>query len=647
MRISISTNTQNNAFILTPIDFAFSSLRGINVYVKNVNNGFLHEGCVVIPFADSDVTQVYSKIRDLFVERLKCSIESDAKSNSTITHAQEEAEKFDLFARRAEEIKNNNVVKEEMKKFIGILDKEEFKRELKTFQLLAAYHLAYSQNACNFSVPGSGKTTTVLAAYELLKNINDDKKRVDKLLVIGPLSSFLAWKNEYKECYGHEPVCLEIRGGVSRDYIESKLLRSNIEEELILVSYGSIDGKREILQQFLKENRNTMIVLDEAHRIKNVDGGVQSNAALSLAPYAKSRVILTGTPAANSYVDLYNLYKFIWPANNIIGYSVIQLGNMSKCDSDSRIPDLMDRISPFYIRVKKTDLKLPEPTHHQPDIIQMSSIQRIIYEAIEEMAIRTFERTTISDIFRKSAFIRLRQAASNPKLLNKPLENCFKEEDNDIDIGQLDNKINVDNNILNLIKNYKEIPCKFEAAYELSKKIIENGEKIIIWCEFTGTCLDLSEYFSTKLIQNAILFGETPPDEREQIITEFHEKPELTVIIANPHAVGESISLHTVCHNALYLEQGFNAGTYMQSKDRIHRVGLKDKDKTNYYYFHAAGSIDNVTYERVMQKEHRMIELIENEEIPLLSNNNDFMDDMEDEIKAIIRAYYERKKRSI
>ena len=652
MKISISINNQNNAFILTPIDSSFSSLRGINVYVKSINNGFLHDGLVEIPFAGADINQIYSKIVELFVGRWNCSIASDKSSDSTIAHAQEEAEKFELFSKKAYEIRNNNVVKEELEEFIGVLNRNEFIRELKPFQLLAAYHLAFSQNACNFSVPGSGKTTTVLAAYELLKHIDDDKKKVDKILVIGPLSAFYSWRNEYKECYGRNPKYLEIRGGVSANFIENKLIRSNVEEELIIASYGSIDGKREVLQHFLRNNR-AMVVLDEAHRIKNVEDGVQSNAALSLSAFAKSRVILTGTPAANSYVDLYNLYKFIWPANNIIGYSIIQLGNMSQRENDPRVPDLMRRISPFYIRVKKADLKLPEPIYHQPDIIQMSTIQRTIYEAIEDMAIRTFERTTVSDIFSKSAFIRLRQAASNPKLLNKPLDDYFFDNDSGFDndsennVGQLENNIDVDNNVLNLIRSYNEVPCKFKAAYDLSQRIINDSGKLIIWCEFVGTCLDLSEYLTAKAIRNAILFGGTPQEEREKVIIDFHNDPELSVIIANPHAVGESISLHKACHNALYLEQGYNAGVYMQSKDRIHRVGLKDSDVTNYYYYHAADSIDDVAYDRVMLKERRMLELIESEEIPLLSINDDFMDDMENDIKAIMRAYYERKKRSV
>ena len=654
MKIAISVNDQSNTFILKAVDFSFSSLRGVNVFIKNINNGFLNGEYIEIPFSESDVNYTYSKITKLFTERWNCEVLPDESSGVVITNALEEAEKFDQFARKAYEIRNNMISTEDLEKFIGILDKNIFIRVLKPFQLLAAYHLAFSQNACNFSVPGSGKTTTVLAAYEMLKRLSDGKKRVEKLLVVGPLSSFMAWKGEYRECYGKNPVCLEIHGGVSADYIEDKLMRSNVKEEIILVSYGSLDGRKEILTRFLKENR-TMVVLDEAHRIKNVEGGIQSRVALSLSPYAKSRVILTGTPAANSYVDLYNLYKFIWPANNIIGYSTIQLENMSKQENDSRVPDLINRISPFYIRVKKEDLKLPEPTFNEPKKVQMSRIQRIIYEAIEDMAMRTFEQTAISDIFRKSAFIRLRQAASNPRLLNKPLNDYFSE--NEIDIKekqlninvteQLDDDLNVDNNTLDLIKNYTEVPCKFAEAYNLSTEIIAGGGKLIVWCEFIGTCEDLSEYLSIKGIQNAILYGKTTKEEREDIITEFHDNPDLSVIIANPYAVGESISLHKACHNALYLEQGYNAGVYMQSKDRIHRVGLKKGDKTNYYHFHAADSIDDVAYNRVISKEKRMLELIESEEIPLLSKNEDFMEDLEDDIKAIMRAYYERKKRRI
>lgn len=647
--IELTIRNDNNAYILKPVDFNFSQLRGLSIYIKSINNGTFHDGIVEIPFDNADVNQLYLEILDLFSERLNCNIQSDYESKSVIADAKDEADKFIEFSKKALQIRNNEILKIDLETFIGVLNGDRFKRTLKPFQLLAAYHLAFSQNACNFSVPGSGKTTTVLAAYELLKNTEDDMKKVDKLLVVGPLSAFLSWKNEFAECYHRKPKVLEIKGGISTEYIEKKLLKSEIEEDIIIASYGSIDSRKDILNQFLKNNR-TMVVLDEAHRIKNVEDGIQSYAALSLSPLAKSRVILTGTPAANSYVDLYNLFKFIWPAHNIIGYSISQLSTMSRTENDKRVTDLIAKISPFFIRVKKSDLNLPEPIYHEPLSVTMSPIQRVIYDAIENMAMQTFKNTSLSDFFRKAALIRLRQAASNPNLLNKPLDDYFEtEEEMEGRTIPLNNEINVDNNIFFLIRNYneKEVPSKFIATKDLAIQLINQSGKLLIWCEFIGTCLDLSEYLTKSNIKNKILFGGTPQEEREQIITDFHHNSELSVIIANPHAVGESISLHKACHNALYFEQGYNAGVYMQSKDRIHRVGLEETDVTNYYFFHSESSIDSITYNRVMEKERKMLRLIDSEEIPLLSKNLDFLDDTEDDIKAIIREYYERRLRNI
>ena len=60
-------------------------------------------------------------------------------------------------------------------------------RTLYPLQLLSAYHLAFSQNSCNFSVPGSGKTSIVYGAFSYLKKLDkEDTKFVDKIFIIGP-----------------------------------------------------------------------------------------------------------------------------------------------------------------------------------------------------------------------------------------------------------------------------------------------------------------------------------------------------------------------------------------------------------------------------------------------------------------------------
>lgn len=142
-------------------------------------------------------------------------------------------------------------------------------------------------------------------------------------------------------------------------------------------------------------------------------------------------------------------------------------------------------------------------------------------------------------------------------------------------------------------------------------------------------------------IDSRLLIGETPQEDREKIIEKFNdsENLEFQVIIANPFAVAESISLHKGCHNAIYLERDYNCSNFLQSKDRIHRVGLIKDQITRYYYVICNNSIDTVIDEKLQIKVTRMESIID-EEIPLFSRLDD--DDETDIINALILDYAKR-----
>ena len=129
--------------------------------------------------------------------------------------------------------------------------------------------------------------------------------------------------------------------------------------------------------------------------------------------------------------------------------------------------------------------------------------------------------------------------------------------------------------------------------------------------------------------------------EREQTIEDFNDPNNsvFQVVIANPFSVAESISLHKGCHNAIYLERDYNASNFLQSKDRIHRVGLDKNQVTNYYYFVSRNSIDEVINTRLHHKIERMENII-NDDIPLFKRING--NDESDIIKDLIRNYAER-----
>lgn len=77
-------------------------------------------------------------------------------------------------------------------------------------------------------------------------------------------------------------------------------------------------------------------------------------------------------------------------------------------------------------------------------------------------------------------------------------------------------------------------------------------------------------------------------------------------MIANPQACGEGISLHKVCHFAIYLDRTFNAAHYLQSVDRIHRLGLPSNVDTVIEILVAHGTIDDVIVDRLNLKTESM-----------------------------------------
>ena len=194
------------------------------------------------------------------------------------------------------------------------------------------------------------------------------------------------------------------------------------------------------------------------------------------------------------------------------------------------------------------------------------------------------------------------------------------------------------------IYNYQKIetPKKFvEVKKLLEEKILANNGKAIIWTIFIQNAKQLQEYLINNCIASKLLIGEVEQTDREVIIDKFNDpnNSEFQVVIANPFAVSESISLHKGCHNAIYMERDYNCSNFLQSKDRIHRYGLPENQETNYYYILSKDSIDGVINDKLREKIKRMEKIID-EDIPLFTRIND--SDETDLIKALINDYARR-----
>jgi hypothetical protein len=582
-------------------------------------------------FSDSDFLYRFQKS---ITKKLKpINIEFDTAFNDVIEKEISEQQEFIDFSNEAQEIWENKYDVEDFGKFCNIIEQKLSNRRLYKLQALSAYHMSFSQNSCNFSVPGAGKTSIVYSTYAYLNSLKENSNKfVNKLLIIGPPSSFKPWEDEYYECFGETVNSFRINGEVPITIKKDTLKGiTNEDFELYLITYQSVPSLIEELLIFLKkEANNVMLVCDEAHKFKSLDGIWASNI-LNLAKWAKSRIILTGTPVPNGYEDLYNIFKFIYPERNVTGFRPDFLKGLTQNPIQSNINQLIDNIKPFFVRIKKSNLNLPDFTNHPIIENQLSELESDVYDRLE-----TAISNNTNDGNKQSLHFRMIQSCNNLNLLNKSLLS-FEEENFELFDSKLMLEDVLGNNLSEKIKNLNSyyIPSKHIIVKNLVLDIVRTNGKVVLWGIFIDSIKRLHKYLESCGLKGGYVIGETKKKSktnnedditRENIINSF-KNSELDYIISNPVVLGESISLHKVCHNAIYFEQWYAAAPYVQSRDRIHRVWLDDdmnqiSYETNYYHIISNRRTDSDIHNRVQSKFRRMMDVIEHD-IPFFDENID------------------------
>lgn len=652
--IEVNFDESQEELILFEVEGRIGRTPLIAAFLRKHGAFFDDEGAVRIPTTVSQLDGRYQSLKKIF-DRYGLHLGEAAELSNAMVEVKSRENLFDAFSSKAAAIWRGNVDRAEFQSFLTAVEKECPKRGFYDKQLLAAYHLAFSQNACNFSVPGAGKTSVVYAAYAFLRALEeDDERRVDHLLIVGPLSSFRAWEHEFGCVFDRALKRQRVFGAIPayrrKDYLRGAAVGSG-DTEVTMTSYHTLYSSETDFRVFLQSSkRRVMMVLDEAHNIKREDG-IWANSVLKLAPFARARVVLTGTPAPNGYEDLQNLFSFIYPERNIIKFHNSALIAMSEGTMNAAIPRLKENIRPFFVRIRKKDLNLPE-TEENVVSVELSKAQEEIYRSIEKLIVPRFidDLENASSTLARARLIRLRQAATNPQLLLRPLE-----EEMGLGFGREGfsvSEIDIAERVAGF-DPHSDLE-KVQVLRTLVAELLTTERKILIWSVFLGNLELLRNELSGMAANVNVICGATPvegdeelPEDvdietRERIISRFLRNDETAILIANPQAVGESISLHEACHVAIYFDRDFNAGRFIQSKDRIHRFGLKPSDRTRYYYFVSEKTVDVDIQSRLLLKERRLSDLIDADDIPLFKLVLGDDEDAED-LRAIIRSYERRK----
>ena len=500
--------------------------------------------------------------------------------------------------------------------FKQIVDSK-MKRLLRDKQMQDAFFMCTMKKAANFSVPGSGKTSSALAVYAYLKHMDI----VDKIVMIGPKNAFGSWMDEFELCFGDNEVLNYFNiHDVQYKTKENKKYALKFETgncNLFLFNYESLGSYMEELTQLVSDK--TLLIFDEVHKVKRVEG-VYAENALEVAKKASHIIAMTGTPIPNSYTDLFNLLHILYndEYKEAFNFSVDDL----RFASEEDIQVINERIQPFFCRTSKKALKVPEANE--------DSILEVYADEYEQ---RLFD--ILNNRYRKNRLvfiIRLLQMETNPALLKQTVDvNAFAkvlEIPDDLNEQGVD-YFDMTSEVLECIENIP-ITTKKMKCLKLAEYLVTQDKMVIIWCVFKDSMKSLEKELGRKGIVAKCIYGEVPLEDRYSILNEF-KSGAFQVLITNPHTLAESVSLHTICHDAIYYEYSYNLVHLLQSKDRIHRLGLSEEQYTQYYYlmqwYRNRGvpySLDAAIYNRLQEKEQRMLDAIDNHKLePVYTTEED------------------------
>ncbi|MFF8373702.1 MULTISPECIES: DEAD/DEAH box helicase [Streptomyces] len=458
---------------------------------------------------------------------------------------------------------------------------------LTEFQKRDIAKLLSLRHGANFSVPGAGKTRVGLAVYAAIK----ERGEASRLMVVSPKSAYESWLYESGACF--------------RDRPRPMLLESARDEwaELLIVNYERLDRSLPFLAAWLQE-APSMIILDEAHRMKLGANGTYGAACMTLGPLGRRRLILTGTPAPNGAKDLENLLGFVWP-----GYGQ---RSVAQAVAGGDLAAASATLRPLFTRTTKRELQLP-PLEPVLVPVPMTPLHAEIYHAlVGDMSARAQSSADDFAALGKSA-LRLLMAATNPALL---LEGSTRYEPVEYRLPPLE--IPQGDSLYELLKDLPsyELSPKYMEAAKIVAANAQQGRKTLVWTTFVRSLTSLA-----KLLENfgvAVVHGGTP--DRDEQLRRFREDPDCMVLVSNPATLGEGISLHQVCHDSVYVDRDFMAGRYLQSLDRIHRLGLAPDVETRVTVLAAEETIDEVVAARLQQKLDFMARVLDDPSVQQLAD---------------------------
>ena len=424
----------------------------------------------------------------------------------------------------------------------------------------------------DLSEPGTGKT---LSAIELFLQHNKFP-----VLVVCPKSIMHeVWEKEINKVnLGLSdqviPACMPTGTQKIKELLKS-IYSANHNRFIIIINYDSVVACIRELMLF----EWGVVILDESTRIKNPKAQ-RSKAILQLRERATHTHIMTGTLAPNGLIDAYNQIRFVAP--EVVGSSFYAFRyhyytqnpfNEYQWDLKPGSAERFNRlIAPISIQHKKRDCVDLPPLVEEVRVFDLSPPVKKAYKSMREEALAVIrdmeenqEKVLVAP-FKITEIMKCRQICSGFAI--------FTQEET----------------ITQIHPNSK--------MYELIELIEDIGQKTIVFCHFRESMRQVYASLKESNI-NALVYDDEK--KRKEVLNLFEKEDKWKVLIANPASAGHGLNLQ-FCSNIIYYELDFNLENYLQSMDRINRIG--QKNKMTIYYLLASGTIERQIYNKLKNKEN-------------------------------------------
>ncbi len=391
---------------------------------------------------------------------------------------------------------------------------------------------------------GLGKT---IEAGMILKEYLS-RGEVETCLVLTPASLSFQWWNELTNKF--KINCFNNRKGKGWHFFN-----------IIIASLDK--AKRKPHRNAIYERGFDMVIVDEAHRLKN--NKTMNWKFVDKIP-KKYLLLLTATPIQNNLKELYNLVSLVKP-DLFKDYSNFKREHIKNKHEVQNIEKLQKSLEEVMIRNKRESINL-EYTQRRVKLISLKlrAEEKKLYDGITELVKDEYKKCTSAN---KSIFHLLtlqREVCSSSYALAQTLAKMCKNDSYSSIRKRLRELLNL---ALEIDKNQK-----LKAVERILKEV---DGKVIIFTEYRATQQYICYHLYQQGYQPVVFSGKLRDNQKEWAKRQFMANGD---VLVSTEAGGQGINLQ-FCNTIINYDLPWNPMKVEQRIGRVHRLG-QDKDVVIY-----------------------------------------------------------------